>query len=59
MQNSFPLKSKKNPSSEMGINVIYLNEGEEGERSKKKKEEESVRLIIILDGANVICLLCS
>lgn len=37
MQNSFPLKSKKNPSSKMGINVIYLNEGEEGERSKKKK----------------------
>lgn len=38
MQNSFPLKSKKNPSSKMGINVIYLNEGEEGERSKKKKK---------------------
>ena len=40
VQNSFPLKSKKNPSSKMGINVIYLNEGEEGERSKKKKKEE-------------------
>lgn len=40
MQNSFPLKSKKNPSSEMGINVIYLNEGEEGERSKKKKKKK-------------------
>lgn len=40
VQNSFPLKSKKNPSSEMGINVIYLNEGEEGERSKKKKKKK-------------------
>lgn len=28
----FSTEVKKNPSSEMGINVIYLNEGEEGRK---------------------------